>query len=106
MSPSLLETPAQPFHIFSMIPGALSLCVQYGSRYFQHLLSPCLQNHPPVEKFFFKKRKPYLQPPFSLDDDTVDPPLANRISESLYLGINLCGVDLIKTESLWKKMLF
>lgn len=57
MSPSLLETPAQPFHIFSMIPGALSLYVQYGSPYFQHLLSPCLQNHPLVEKVFFLKKK-------------------------------------------------
>lgn len=29
-------------------------------------------------------------------------PQANLISESLYLGINLYGADLIKTESLWK----
>ena len=48
----------------------------------------------------------YLPPPFSCDDGTVDSPQTNHISESLYVRINLCGVEFITTKSLGKKVPF
>lgn len=48
----------------------------------------------------------YLPPPYSCDDGTVDSPWTNRISKSLYVQIDLCGVELITTKSLGKKVPF